>query len=157
MTLKAAAFVVSAGLVYGQAMVEHGLITGATGTLGQTMQKTGEAISQTTAAAGKKSAHTRSRASRRAARPVQPTSTIVPVLVGQENETDLALAKVNASELKVGMSRSEVMELAGKPLMRLTMPEAGTVTEQFTYQTKDGSYRVTLVNGKVTAVQGGKT
>jgi hypothetical protein len=65
-----------------------------------------------------------------------------------------AKSDFNSEEVKVGMTREELMAVAGKPYSKITSPIEGGSSERLTYQMKDGgSLRIVLELEKVTEVK----
>lgn len=65
-----------------------------------------------------------------------------------------AISDFNSDEVKVGMTREELMAIAGKPYSKITIPVEGGSSERLTYRMKDGgSLRVVLELEKVTEIK----
>jgi hypothetical protein len=59
-----------------------------------------------------------------------------------------------SDDVKVGMTRGELMAVTGKPYSKITIPIEGGSSERLTYQMKDGgSLRIVLELEKVTEIK----
>jgi hypothetical protein len=59
---------------------------------------------------------------------------------------------VNPSEVRIGMSREELLSAVGKPSMQIGGTDEGVFAETYTYPGSAGTVTVTLHEGKVTEV-----
>ena len=65
-----------------------------------------------------------------------------------------AKSDFKSDDVKVGMTRDELMALAGKPYSKITIPIEGGSSERLTYQMKDGGLlRIVLELEKVTEMK----
>ena len=65
-----------------------------------------------------------------------------------------ATSEFKSDDVKLGMTRDELMEVTGKPYSKITIPIEGGSSERFTYQMKDGgSLRIVLELEKVTEIK----
>ena len=59
-----------------------------------------------------------------------------------------------SDDVKIGMTRDELMAITGKPYIKITIPIEGGSSERLTYQLKDGgSLRIVLELEKVTEIK----
>ncbi len=72
---------------------------------------------------------------------------------GEPNVSD-AKPDFNSDDVKVGMTRDELMAVTGKPYLKITIPIEGGSSERLTYQMKDGGLlRIVLELEKVTDIK----
>lgn len=138
------------------AQLESAIITGATA---PAAAKAGQ-----TAARGITSSMGRASSALGAAAAEGGSSSSVPVRAGA-GQASVASAAVNpnvspansdfnSDDVKIGMTREELMAIAGKPYSKITIPIEGGSSERLTYQMKDGgSLRVVLELEKVTEIK----
>ena len=136
------------------AQLESAIITGGTAPAaakaGQTAAKgitsTMGRASDALAAAG--GASSSSAAARPAAGKARVASAVVNPNVSE------AKSDFKSDDVKVGMSREELMALTGKPYSKITIPIDGGSSERLTFQLKEGvSLRMVLELVKVTEIK----
>jgi len=141
------------GAVFAQ--LESAIITGATAPAaakaGQTAAKgirstMGRAGNALGAAAGGSS-------SSAPARTAAGNARLASAAVVNPNVSD-AKSDFKSDDVKVAMTRDELMAVTGKPYLKITIPIEGGASERLTYQMKDGgSLRIILELEKVTEIK----
>ena len=137
------------------AQLESAIITGATAPaaakagqtaakgISSTMSRVGNALG---AAAGGKS-------SSAPARTAAGNAQVASAAVVNPNVSE-ARSDFKSDDVKVGMTRDELMAITGKPYSKITIPIEGGSSERLTYQMKDGgSLRIVLELEKVTEIK----
>jgi hypothetical protein len=136
------------------AQLESAAITGATGPAaakaGQTAAKgVRSSMSRTANALGAAAGRSPSAPARTAAGNTQVASAAVVNPNVSETKSDF-----KSDDVKVGMTRDELMAVTGKPYSKITIPIDGGSSERLTYQMKDGgSLRIILELEKVTEIK----
>ena len=142
------------------AQVESAIITGATAPgvakageavgkgVGSILRRTGTALEAANGASAATAAPSAA-ATRRRGRPVRTAGAAVVNPNVSEAKSDF-----NSYDVTVGMTREELMAVAGKPYSKITIPIEGGSSERLTYQLKDGgSLRIVLELEKVTEIR----
>jgi len=135
------------GLAFAQGMVEYGAVSASTatainssgkqlgGSLGNIMGKA------TAAATGEK------------ARTAGKTALQMPPLPAPKDVADTRSA-VKPEDIKTGMTKDELIALAGKPYIKITMDDDGHAVERFSYLLKEGGkLSVEVTDGKVSEIK----
>ena len=131
------------------AQLESAIITGATAPAAAKAGKTSaKGISSTMSRAGN-ALGTAARGSSSSA-PARTTADNASTAVVNPNVSE-AKSDFKSDEVKVGMTRDELMAVTGKPYSKITIPIEGGSSERLTYQMKDGGlFRIVLEHEKVT-------
>ena len=77
------------------------------------------------------------------------------IIQGENRDVEDTKSTVERDAVKLGMTREEVVQLAGKPWMKVTIPGTeGHYNERLRYQLKSGGVlSIMLTDGKVTDVK----
>ena len=142
------------GLAFAQGMVEYGAVSASTatainssgkqmgGSLGNLMGKV------TAAATGEKGSTTGEKGHAAGKTAAQALALPTPKDVADTRTS------VKPEEIKTGMSKDELIALAGKPYIKISMDDDGHAVERFSYLLKEGGkLGVELTDGKVSEVK----
>jgi hypothetical protein len=137
------------------AQLESAIITGATAPAAVKAGKTAaKGISSTMSGAGNAlGAAGRGSSSSAPARTATGNARVASAAVVNTNVSE-AKSDFKSDDIQVGMTRDELMAVAGKPYTKITIPIEGGSSERLTYQMKDGgSLRIVLELEKVAEIK----
>jgi hypothetical protein len=147
-----------------QAVVENAIVTGAASTgaasAGQGISKSiggilgnlDKALEQLKGGEPGKTAGERSQVVSKPASPASAPSTVVAVEAQPSPPEPLKAAPVGADQIKVGMSRLDLVGKVGKPFMKTSRVDGPQYVETYYYKGLDDMVVATLREGRVTSV-----